>query len=514
MNKTELVRFERVSHILIDEGFGDFFVKANIIDNLSFREKIKLPFERKLSLSNRIKSAAMRCGPTFVHFVKYLSTRTDVLDPRICYELSNIELAQIKEKAKIEIPDIKIRNKTFRHNKKKPLFFDGFSYRCSVQSRSKSSKKNEHYQIHFLENKIMRKYEQDISILGFFASVIDSHFKYSFNAKRITHDYLTLVHQRFHLKKHINYAQKLKGALLKKNITLPEYVKNASTDTHLVLKPMEGIAADEIPKAILAFHEHNAKMMENLSSLLFSPIFTHGFLVKEIDMDNIILQNKGSVGLNHIPEIEELNKIDVATISAFFGGLITKNVTEILETFSITQEKKSYNKLEKEITKILNRNNHLQSKHIEKILETIHEKQKIPVHFFSVVQLMHICEEIQFHFQIKRTILLLIQPHVEKSLKALVRNDLVHSIKLTKAQKILFSKKNLETEISLVHVASKKVHTHITFWGFSILVTLTFLLILELLKVDVKGTQILVILLACILLTLMSRHHLIRHTNL
>ena len=70
-------------------------------------------------------------------------------------------------------------------------------------------------------------------------------------------------------------------------------------------------------------------MLQNLATMLFSPIFTHGFLLLEIDFDNIVLREKGSVGLNHVPALKTLTKIEVASLTTFFSGLIEKDHEQV-----------------------------------------------------------------------------------------------------------------------------------------------------------------------------------------
>jgi hypothetical protein len=97
MDVSHLGRFEELSHYLIEHGFGDFFVRTHIIDDLTFFEKLAIWFEKKDSFAVRLKRFAVHGGPTMVHFVRYLGTRNDVFGRDLCAEFSAISYTALDD---------------------------------------------------------------------------------------------------------------------------------------------------------------------------------------------------------------------------------------------------------------------------------------------------------------------------------------------------------------------------------------------------------------------------------
>lgn len=445
MDNSHLVRFEEISHVLIEEGFGNFFVKAKIIDSLNLWDKVQLFFEKKIPLRIRLAIVAKRLGPTFTNFAKYTGSRTDLLPIHICEALSDVEYVAHPEKNKQSKTESAKQEKALKSALPKSLKltkintsehrFDGFSYVASAK-KSKAE-----VMVHYIPDVLKKQYLEDIEILFFLAKKIDETYQFDFSARKLVHEYKVHVYERLNLEHNKHFANIYKGAL-KDKTAVPQYLH--ASKSAILSKKVQGVPCSDMLTALTKYHHVHESMLDDLDALLLAPVFTHGFLVSEITHDNIIIRKGGKVALNHIPYLQKLDQHHVEELSLIVGALLTKNAGSLAKQFTGNHPAK-HAELERRITPLIQPT----VSAVHNIFEEIEQlRLHIPKYVHDFFATVKIVEDIAFAFTANKDAIIKLKPQVEKELKRLIKTDLKHQKLLEKAQRELDKKSKLDWQIS------------------------------------------------------------------
>jgi predicted unusual protein kinase regulating ubiquinone biosynthesis (AarF/ABC1/UbiB family) len=505
MDVSHLSRFEELSHYLIEHGFGDVFIRTKIIDDLTFFEKLAVWLERKDTLPTRLKKFAVHAGPTMVHFVKYLSTRTDVFPHEICSQLAQISYTTQDDdlyKRKIALKSTQsqknaselgyrydpyfAQNHTFKVSTTTYIgagttHFDGILYECNLVSKKSPILKNKKglYYTYVIDKALFDQYMTDIQILEFIAQKIDLHYNFSFSARKLVTQFTHHMHDRLDLQKvrHNTTAYlsslsslpktKHKYQILKIEYNPPRYLTQFCTKNQIVFWNSDEYSlldifnyANETENSIIASIPKNV-VLENLTEILLAPLFSHGYIITDIQPQDIIITKQGKTTLQIVRQLNELTYEQTTKLSLVFASLFAQDKEELKKIFPHS----SVDTISENIT----------IEEIENYILHFAKNHTLTQEYFQLVQILTFIKKIATKTETQYDILTKLKDYINQHLAHSLEKNYTFNKKAVITQPLRSQIKKLNIELN--QLSAPRVHATLASLGYLILIAFSFLLI-------------------------------------
>jgi predicted unusual protein kinase regulating ubiquinone biosynthesis (AarF/ABC1/UbiB family) len=520
MDVTHLSRFEELSHYLIEHGFGDVFIRTKILDDLTFFEKLAVWLEKKDSLPTRLKKFAVHTGPTMVQFIKYLSTRTDIFPQSICNELKNIsyttnddDLHRRKILLHAKNSQNIIKNMGYRYN---PNFaeeftfkisntnykglgetqFDGIIYECNIVSSKSPFLKNKKglYYAYSIDRQLHKQYTTDIEILTFFAEKIDLHYHFTFSARKLVADFKNHIQERIDLHKvkqnTTTYLASLSSLpktkhryqILQIEYTTPRYLTQFCNTNQIIFWSSQEYTLqdilqhkDETENSTIASIPKKA-MVENVSEILFAPIFTHGYMLTDIQPQDIIITKQGKASLQIARNMHKMTYEQTTKLSLVLASLLTQDIQEIKKLFP----KSKLEKIQPSLT----------TSDLEVYINYFAKEHTLNHEYFQIIELLNFIQKIAKHTQVEYNALQTLKEYINQHLAHALEKNFTFNKKEVLIQPLKSQIKKMHFELNFGN--PQKYHSALANIGYMILLLFSFLIIASAIVEEIKYEYVII----------------------
>lgn len=333
MRPKNLRRYRQILHVLMKYGFTYLVEKMNI-DDYIYRSPGGMSDEIKnMTHEERIKSAIVELGPTFIKLGQILSTRGDLLDDAIIEQLSklqdDVEAFSFEKVREIFYNEIGITiEEAFLEFEKSPMAAASIG-----QVHRARTRKGKRVIVKVQRPGIEAVISSDTDILYFVAKLLQERID-----KKSATNYMEIVDEfSASIKREMDYNFEARNcekfAQIHKNdedIYIPRVYWEFTSKKVLALEMVEGVKisdVDEIKRRgwdckTAAFIEAKAFMKQ---------VFSYGFFHADLHPGNVFVLDKGTIAFVDFGIVGVIDKDTKKLINQIFSSINDNNVDGIVD---------------------------------------------------------------------------------------------------------------------------------------------------------------------------------------
>ncbi|AHM56272.1 ABC-1 domain protein [Peptoclostridium acidaminophilum DSM 3953] len=333
MRPKNLRRYRQILHVLMKYGFTYLVEKMNI-DDYIYRSPGGMSDEIKnMTHEERIKSAIVELGPTFIKLGQILSTRGDLLDDAIIEQLSklqdDVEAFSFEKVGEIFYNEMGITiEEAFLEFEKSPMAAASIG-----QVHRARTRKGKRVIVKVQRPGIEAVISSDTDILYFVAKLLQERID-----KKSATNYMEIVDEfSASIKREMDYNFEARNcekfAQIHKNdedIYIPRVYWEFTSKKVLALEMVEGVKisdVDEIKRRgwdckTAAFIEAKAFMKQ---------VFSYGFFHADLHPGNVFVLDKGTIAFVDFGIVGVIDKDTKKLINQIFSSINDNNVDGIVD---------------------------------------------------------------------------------------------------------------------------------------------------------------------------------------
>lgn len=237
----DVKRFEEITQILFEQGFGIFLSKMNLLQHVPLMKRAV--HTKKTPTPQRVRETFERLGPTFIKFGQILAQRPDIVPDAYLKELEKLEddvpafdAAIARQIVEEEIGAV---DSIFDEFQDEPIAA------ASIAQVHKATLKNgDEVVVKIRRPGIKAKVEEDLDIINFLAKRGEKHFKKlrKWSVEEYVQEFTRWTKDELNLKREGRNAQTMKENLQdEEHVKIPDIYTEHTTEKVLVMEYVEGV---------------------------------------------------------------------------------------------------------------------------------------------------------------------------------------------------------------------------------------------------------------------------------
>ncbi len=321
-------RVKEVVSILTKYGFADWLSQTNITWLKKYLKKADKEHLERYTSEERVRLAITELGTTFIKLGQILSTRTDLVSPRLIKELVKLQsstpkdgIAAIRRRIKHEF-GVKSLKDLFSNFDTKPIASASIAqvHRATLQG-------GEDVVVKVMHEGIESKVQEDLKILTKFAALAEQHSKqlkaYQPMAliRHFSQTMLAELDFSIELNNIIRFNENFK---YDDRVVFPKPYPGQSGKTVLTMSFVQGYASSKIEELEWS-QDQTTTFAENSANVFMDMMFRDRFYHADPHPGNLFIRKDGSLGLIDCGMVAKIDSRTGSFLEELITGVAEKN---------------------------------------------------------------------------------------------------------------------------------------------------------------------------------------------
>ena len=330
-------RFEHILNVLLKCELGFIIHKLHLKHHLPLHKRLQTKqFEEKNDGPYKIRCVFEELGGAFTKLAQLLSVRPDLIPPDYILELEKLQdrakpvpFEDIKEELESQFK--KSLKEIFPYFKKAPIASASVS-----QVHEAKLKNGQKVAVKVQRPKIREIMEEDISIMFFFANLLEKHIPRlrEYSPVAIVKEFETWTRQELDFRIEAKHAKRFyynfKGS---KTVKIPKIIDEYTTSRILTLEYITGTELHDIKK-IKRKHYNIKKAIKNGFDTVLTQVFIHGFFHADPHPGNILVCKNNVISFIDFGIIGYFDDALKSRAINVFHGIIENQPERIIEALT------------------------------------------------------------------------------------------------------------------------------------------------------------------------------------